>query len=142
MMKEGKSLIYQGSIERRAGEVIYRRRPDLLEKLSVSSSFGEWIYVPVDIKSSSEPKVLHKQQLAFYCMILSSVQGVSLALAVVVNKDFRNLEVIIDQKILDKTQDDIKAVLEILKEKTCSTYFKINETDSLVSRVLEGGRIT
>lgn len=117
LMKEGKSLIYQGWIELRAGGVIYRGRPDLLEKRSGSSNFGEWIYVPVDIKSSSEPRVLHKQQLAFYCMILSSVQGVSPASAVVVNKDFRNLEVIIDQKILDKTRDDINEVLEILRGK-------------------------
>ena len=117
LMREGKPLIYQGWLQMDAGGVVYRGRPDLLEKRPGSSIFGEWLYVPVDIKSSSEAKTLHKQQLAFYCMILSSVQGASPASAVIINRDFIRLEVAIDQKILGKTQDGIDEVLEILRGK-------------------------
>lgn len=117
LMKEGKPLIYQGWLEMDVDGVIYRGRPDLLEKRPGSSIFGEWLYVPIDIKSSSEAKTLHKQQLAFYCMILSSVQGTSPVSAGIVNRDFIRIEVAIDRKILDKTHDDIDEVLKILRGK-------------------------
>ena len=56
LMKEGKPLIYQGWLEKRIDNIIYRGRPDLLEKRPGISNFGDWIYVPIDIKSSSEIK--------------------------------------------------------------------------------------
>jgi predicted RecB family nuclease len=135
LMKEGKPLIYQGWLQMNAGGVVYRGRPDLLEKRPGSSIFGEWIYVPVDIKSSSEAKTLHKQQLAFYCMILSSVQGASPASAVIINRAFIRLEVAMDQKILDKTQEDIDEVLEILRGKRPDLHISSSTKDTPWYRV-------
>ena len=40
LMEEGTPLIYQGWLEKRVGDVVYRGRPDLLEG---RSEFGEWI---------------------------------------------------------------------------------------------------
>lgn len=117
LMKEGKSLIYQGWLEKRIDNIIYRGRPDLLEKRPGISNFGDWIYVPIDIKSSSEVKTLHKQQLAFYCMMLASIQGYAPDATSIINRKFEKLEVILDEKILQKTQEDIDEILAIFKGK-------------------------
>ena len=75
LMRMGTPLIYQGWLEQRIDDVIYRGRPDLLERRPGSSNFGDWVYVPIDVKSSSEIKTSHREQLAFYSMVLSSIQG-------------------------------------------------------------------
>lgn len=115
LMKEGKPLIYQGWIEMSSEGVIYRGRPDLLEKMPGSSVFGDWVYVPADIKSSSKAKTLHKQQLAFYCRILASIQGFSPSSAAVINGNRERLEVEIDKRTLKKMQQDISDIEEILR---------------------------
>lgn len=117
LMKAGAPLIYQGWLEKKEADVIYRGRPDLLEKQPGNSNFGDWIYVPVDVKSSSEPKTLHKQQLAFYCMILEFVQGYRPATASIINRSFEQREFPIEEKILIKTEDDIQKILAILRGK-------------------------
>lgn len=117
LMKEGKSLIYQGWLEKRIDNIIYRGRPDLLEKRPGISNFGDWIYVPIDIKSSSEVKALHKQQLAFYCIMLASIQGYAPDATFIINRKFEKLEVILDEKIRRKTQEDIDEILTIFKGK-------------------------
>lgn len=117
LMKEGKPLIYQGWLEKEIDNVIYRGRPDLLEKRPGISKFGDWIYVPIDVKSSSEVKTLHKQQLAFYCMILDSIQGYFPDVTSIINRNFEKIEVILDKKTLLKTQEDIDEILAIFKGK-------------------------
>ena len=117
LMREGRTLIYQGWLESSEEGVVYRGRPDLLEKHPGFSIFGDWIYVPVDIKSSSEPKTLHRQQLAFYCMTLGSVQGFCPTTASIINRNFDKLKVDIDEKILEKTQEDIEEILSIFRGK-------------------------
>ena len=117
LMKEGKNLIYQGWLEKRIDNVLYRGRPDLLEKRPGISDFGDWFYVPIDIKSSSEVKALHKQQLAFYSMMLSSTQGYFPQIASIINRNFKKFEVILEEKILLKTQGDIDEILAIFNGK-------------------------
>lgn len=117
LMKVGEPLIYQGWLEKRVDNVIYRGRPDLLEKRPGVSKFGDWIYVPIDVKSSSEVKTLHKQQLAFYCMMLDSIQGYFPDITSIINRNFEKLEVILDEKILLKTQEDIDEILAIFRGK-------------------------
>jgi len=91
--------------------------PDLLEKRSGVYKFGDWIYVPIDVKSSSEIKTLHKQQLAFYCMMLNSIQGYFPDVTSIINRNFEKLEVILDEKILLKIQEDIDEILAIFRGK-------------------------
>lgn len=130
LMKEGKPLIYQGWLEKRMDNILYRGRPDLLEKRPGHSDFGDWIYVPIDIKSSSEAKPLHKQQMAFYCMILSSIQGYSPEVAYIINRNFEKLEVIIDEKILQKTQENIDDILAIFRGKKPSLHISSSTKES------------
>ena len=112
-MKNGVPLIYQGWIQAEINGVIYHGRPDLLEKRSGSSVFGDWIYVPIDIKSSAKIKPIHKQQLAFYCIILEQVQGVFPSTPAIVNIDFQSLEVVSDEDDLKETRKIINEVIEI-----------------------------
>ena len=48
--------------------------PDLLIKQSGSSRFGDWIYIPTDIKLSKRPKLEYQIVTAFHAQILASIQ--------------------------------------------------------------------
>ncbi len=79
LMKEGTPLIYQGVLidKDRIG------RPDLLEKRDGKSTFGNFRYIPCDIKSgramvdkeSDDIKKHYANQMLFYCELLEAVQG-------------------------------------------------------------------
>lgn len=80
LMKKGVDLIYQGVLihEDKIG------RPDLLEKVPGESLFGDFYYLPSDIKSgratireeSSQIKKHYANQMVFYCELLEKIQGV------------------------------------------------------------------
>ncbi|MFI0434994.1 MAG: hypothetical protein ACH350_04610 [Parachlamydiaceae bacterium] len=76
LMRRGAPLIYQGCIQIEREGTLYRGRPDLLERREGTSHFGNWHYAPIEIKSSSEIKPLHKHQLNFYSLILEELQHV------------------------------------------------------------------
>lgn len=71
LMKEGAPLIYQGWLI----DGDWAGRPDILERREGKSAFGNWYYVPVDVKRAHELKKEHKAQLAFYCLLLERMQG-------------------------------------------------------------------
>lgn len=48
--------------------------PDLLIKQPGYSRFGDWIYIPTDIKLSKRPKLEYQIVAAFHAQILASVQ--------------------------------------------------------------------
>lgn len=117
LMRAGVSLIYQGWLEAEFDGLIYRGRPDLLEKSTGTSNYGDWVYIPVDIKSSSKAKPLHKQQLAFYCILLERIQGMFPESPFIVNGDFVRLEITIDDDILSETREKIIEIGQIIKGK-------------------------
>jgi len=71
LMREGAPVIYQGTL--RDGDWI--GRPDLLERQPGKSAFGDWYYVPLDVKRSHELKKEHKAQLMFYAILLDRIQN-------------------------------------------------------------------
>ncbi len=71
LMAQGVPLIYQGTLTH--GE--WTGRPDLLEKHEGESVFGNWHYVPVDVKSSHALEKYQKLQLTFYSLLLERLQG-------------------------------------------------------------------
>ena len=75
LMRQGVELIYQGCIQIEHEGIIYRGRPDLLEKREGLSIFGDWHYAPIEIKWSSKIKPTYKHQLALYSIILEKFQG-------------------------------------------------------------------
>lgn len=50
--------------------------PALLVKQPGQSRFGDWMYVPVDIKFGRRPKADYQIIATFHCQVLASVQGV------------------------------------------------------------------
>lgn len=79
LMKSRVSLIYQGVLiaDDRIG------RPDLLERVEGASTFGNYYYVPCDIKSgratedkdSLDIKTHYANQVIFYTELLEKIQG-------------------------------------------------------------------
>ena len=51
--------------------------PDLLIKQPGYSRFGDWVYIPTDVKLSKRPKLEYQIVAAFHAQILESIQAVS-----------------------------------------------------------------
>ncbi len=83
LMREGVPVIYQGVL--RDGD--WFGRPDLLERQEGKSRFGDWYYVPLDVKRSHEIKKEHKAQLMFYAILLERIQGAFPAHPAILNAD-------------------------------------------------------
>ncbi|NJK38101.1 MAG: TM0106 family RecB-like putative nuclease [Oscillatoriales cyanobacterium RM2_1_1] len=49
--------------------------PDLLVKQPGYSNFGDWIYVPTDIRLGKRPKLDYQMVVAFHAQVLALVQG-------------------------------------------------------------------
>lgn len=87
LMAAGAPVIYQGLIEAEFDGVLWRGRPDLLERRPGASRFGDFSYVPVDIKSSHSIHKEQELQLTFYARILHAVQGTRPRETAIVNVD-------------------------------------------------------
>ncbi len=89
LMKAGAEYIYQGTLTHDD----WTGRPDLLMKVQGDSDFGDWYYVPIDIKSAHHVQKYHRLQLMFYAVLLEFMQGRFPGRGYVVNKDGEQHEV-------------------------------------------------
>lgn len=87
LMRDGVPIIYQGTLT--SGD--WTGRPDLLERREGKSNFGDWHYVPVDVKSTHSLEKYQKLQLVFYATLLERLQGRFPAEAAIVNSDGERL---------------------------------------------------
>ncbi len=117
LMKGGADLIYQGSIQYEADGVLYRGRPDLLEKRSGKSSFGNYFYAPIDIKFAKHLKKPHILQLTLYGIILEQVQGIFPDKSGIINGERERIEKILEADDRIKTIDQIYKIIDIMKNK-------------------------
>jgi uncharacterized protein len=116
LMREGVELIYQGEIEYDVDGVLYRGRPDLLEKRwGENSTFGDYYYAPCDIKSSKEIKTEQWMQLTLYSKILEIVQGVFPHEVSIINRDRERIEFVIEEKHRIKTFDRVGVILSVMR---------------------------
>ena len=116
LMKDGAHLIYQGEIQYEANGVLYRGRPDLLEKhTDCSSDLGNYYYEPVDIKSSKDIKKEQLMQLVLYAKILEAVQGRSPTNCAIINKEHERISIEIKEKIQEKTFLKIDEILQVIR---------------------------
>lgn len=84
LMKEGVERIYHGILM--ADDLV--GEPDILEKRSdLSSDFGEYYYVAIDIKSAERLADAHKYQLTLYGELLAEVQGTRPREGYIMNKN-------------------------------------------------------
>lgn len=108
LMRAGKN-IYQGTLMH--GRWV--GRPDLLLKCEGKSKFGDFLYVPYDIKSSREIKNVQKFQLTFYTLLLEKIQGVRPTTGHIINIDKQVLEFDIDD-FLEEFHLTLTAIEKIL----------------------------
>jgi uncharacterized protein len=76
LMQQGVEQIHQGVLlaEGEQGLTLVSA-PDLLKKQPGLSVFGDWLYVPADIKLSKRPKLEYQIILAFHVQLLAHIQG-------------------------------------------------------------------
>jgi predicted RecB family nuclease len=78
LMKQGMPFIQSGVLRHRVSDdITLIGTPDLLVKQSGVSSFGDWHYVPVDIKISKRPKTEYQILNAFHAHLLTHAQGIA-----------------------------------------------------------------
>ena len=118
LMQKGFDYIYQGVLM----SDNFSGRPDLLEKMEGKSGFGNYYYIPVDIKAgrgyeesdSGDRKIkeYYLFQLKFYGLILNRIQGFVPNEGKIINKD--NEEIKYDLNLASdkflKILDDISTI--------------------------------
>ncbi|WP_017719661.1 TM0106 family RecB-like putative nuclease [Kamptonema formosum] len=76
LMRLGVERIYMGVLATSGPEgLTLVSYPDLLVKLPGESCFGDWLYVPADIRLGRRPKLDYQIVAAFHAFVLESVQG-------------------------------------------------------------------
>lgn len=75
LMQQGVDRIYQPVLMTEADGVTLISVPDLLTKQPGQSVFGDWVYVPTEIKLSKRPKQEYQIIAAFHVRVLAAVQG-------------------------------------------------------------------
>jgi predicted RecB family nuclease len=115
LMQQGARLIYQGCLQIERNGVIYRGRPDLLKRRETPSNWGAWSYAPIEIKWSSNIKSTHKHQLAFYAILLESVQGLLPKEVTVINHQHESLSLELDEEDIAKTKSLIGQIIAVMR---------------------------
>ena len=129
LMKKGIDYIYQGVLI----DDNFSGRPDLLEKVEGKSKFGNYYYIPVDIKAGrgyeggdyEDLKESYLFQLTFYSLLLDKIQGVIPVMGKIIN---------IDKEVIDYK-------LELANEKfnkILSDVSKTNKGEELYQPVVGG----
>ncbi len=115
-MKDGEELIYQGVISYIDGDVKFKGRPDFLKRCPGSSNFGNYYYIPIEIKNSTKcDKSEYKKQLMFYAIILERIQGYRPLAGGFINKNKQEIPCDLTEKILQNTNEAIGNILSILR---------------------------
>ena len=115
-MQSGADLIYQGVIFYIEGDVKFKGRPDFLKKCQGSSKFGDYYYMPIEIKNSTKcDKPEYKKQLMLYAIILGKIQGFTPLSGGFINKNKVEIPYEFTEKFLSDTNKTISEILNILR---------------------------
>lgn len=120
LMKAGAQQIYQGFLRTEKDGVVYKGRPDFLEKKKGKSAFGDYYYIPIDIKNTSaeygkETKLQYRLQLSMYAWMLKEIQSFYPDQMIIINRDFKRVELETDADLSIIMWDYVKKILKILK---------------------------
>lgn len=100
LMQQGVPIIYQGTLT--FGD--WTGRPDILERHEGESVFGDWFYVPVDVKSTHLIEKYQKLQLVFYATLLERLQGCFPAEPAIINRDGERIPFVASENIVEFEQ--------------------------------------
>ena len=115
LMQAGAEFIYQGVIQYEADGILYQGRPDLLKKVAGKSTFGDYYYQPIEIKSTKELAPEQKYQLVFYGLVLEQVQGAFPAEAAIINKEKKTVAFTMVPEERHKTELHMRDMVAILQ---------------------------
>ena len=168
LMRQGAELIYQGEIETEIDGIIWRGRPDLLQKIPLQvgppvrrtsgsgedpslwdgppvrrtsrfgesptgleagsetgeSKFGNWFYIPIDIKSSNDINPDHKYQLAFYAKVLAKLQNKLPHQVAIINKEKKRQVIPVDSELMEKMHARANQILSIIRGQKPTLHYK------------------
>lgn len=110
LMREGAPIIYQA----RLADGEWFGKPDLLERQPGKSAFGDWHYVPLDVKRSHEIRKEHKAQLMFYAVLLERLQGVFPSHPAIINGDGERIH--FDAAAFEEEFHELLAEVERIRE--------------------------
>ncbi len=115
LMESGSELIYQGAIQFEDSGIVYRGRPDLMEKKPGKSKFGDYYYAPLDIKSSKEISKEQESQLIIYGMILERIQERFPEELAIINKEMKRIQLDVSEKDMKRTKERIGVIIGIMR---------------------------
>jgi predicted RecB family nuclease len=116
LMQQGVERIYQGvlMVEQEDGITLVSI-PDVLVKQPGWSYFGDWLYVPTEIKLGKRPKMEYQITLAFHVQVLAAVQGAWVEDAWLLLRE-KGAYAIDLWEMLPRMQEVLDACIEILKQ--------------------------
>lgn len=90
--------------------------PDLLIKQPGYSRFGDWVYIPADIKLSKRPKLEYQIQAAFHAQILANLQEIWPETAWLMLRTERLYKVNLQQR-LQQMQEIVSELISMLQNR-------------------------
>jgi predicted RecB family nuclease len=88
LMHQGVERIHQGILLTPVENgITLKSNPDLLVKHPGISDFGDWLYVPTEIKLGKRPKLEYQVAVAFHAMVLAEAQGAWMETAWLILRD-------------------------------------------------------
>jgi predicted RecB family nuclease len=118
LMRRGVERIYMGVLAASGPEgFTLVSCPDLLVKQPGVSAFGDWLYVPADIRLGRRPKLDYQIIAAFHAFLLESVQGGSPPSAALLLRDKGIYWVNLAQRV-PQMQQLLRECAEMLRRRT------------------------
>jgi predicted RecB family nuclease len=116
LMQQGVERIFQGVLLATLEDgTPLLSRPDLLTKTAGESIFGDWLYVPTEIKLGKRPKLEYQIVTAYHTYVLAQVQGAWSETAWLALRERADYEVDL-WEMLPRMQELLAACLQMLRQ--------------------------
>jgi predicted RecB family nuclease len=123
LMAQGVDRIYQGVLWFEEGDMAFLAVPDLLLKVPGHSIYGDWLYMPVEIKLSKRAKTEYQTTLAYHVKVLAQIQGAWPEEAWLQVKDRANPYIIDLWEMLPRMEVILEELLTMLRDRTQPEVF-------------------
>lgn len=135
LMKAGVKRIYRGYLMAKKDNVLYKGRPDFLEKREGKSALGDYYYVAVDIRNANyenenKSKPEHRLQLALYSWILKEIQNFYPEESIIINRNSKRVIIKNNNELSTLMWDQIKKIRHILEGNEPALKINSNTKDT------------
>ncbi|MEO0533636.1 MAG: TM0106 family RecB-like putative nuclease [Cyanobacteria bacterium P01_A01_bin.123] len=116
LMQQGVDYIGQGVlIAETATNVVLVSNPDLLIRMPGESIWGDWQYIPADIKFGKKPKLDYQMVAAFHALVLMDGQGTWPAASWLILREGKSYAIDLDKQ-LTRLDELLYACIEDLQD--------------------------